>query len=318
MPAIPCWGLKPFLFLCFELEWTVPFSLCCTPAPVYSTRKLTQLCSDHDTNTFWNFGVCAQHLLPSSLRHSPCLIHHFSISSRSADPLTSVSQGWFRPSDRDVRRHCRGFWERECSSLDLGCADMRPGAAWGILRPQGWWTCPGSRCEGWREMGPKDIFPLSWTWSRATPGLPVLQAFLLFLWLQAWVGFSAVKTLSDHIYSILRFLKQQRNFALSEAEFSLQAVHPVTGPRTWEAGPEGLGMSCFRNRRPGGMKVALRCSDIMGDRKAICSSWFQIVSELEPTCAMWTKTTFSQLERKKDCFTLWAAQQWKQLMPCST
>ena len=129
---------------------------------MYSARKLTQLCSDHNTNTFWNFGVCAQHLLPSSLRHSPCLIHHFSTSSRSADPLASVSQGWFRPSDRDLKRHCRGFWEREFSSLDLGCADMRPGAAWGILWPQGHCAYPGSRCEGWRETGPRDILPLSW------------------------------------------------------------------------------------------------------------------------------------------------------------
>ena len=128
---------------------------------MYSTRKLTQLCSDHETNTFWNFGVCAQHLLPSSLRHSPCLIHHFSTSSRSADPLASVSQGWFRPSDRDLKRHCQGFWERECSSLDLGCADMRLEAAWGILWPRGWCAYPGSRCEGWRETGPRDIFPLS-------------------------------------------------------------------------------------------------------------------------------------------------------------
>ena len=95
-----------------------------------------------------------------------------------------------------------------------------------------------------------------------------------------------MKTLSDHICSILRFLKQQRDFALLEAELSHQAVHPVTGPRTWEAGSEGLRMSCFKNRRPRGMKVGLRCSDVMGDRKAVCSSWFQIVSELEPTCVM--------------------------------
>ena len=192
--------------------------------------------------------------------------------------------------------------------------------AWSCLRhPAATRLMTLSRKQMWglERNGPQGHLPAELD-LKSTPGLPVLQAFLLFLWLQAWVGFSAVKTLSDHIYSILRFLKQQRNFALSEAEFSLQAVHPVTGPRTWEAGPEGLGMSCFRNRRPGGMKVALRCSDIMGDRKAVCSSWFQIVSELEPTCAMWTKTTFSQLERKKDCFTLWAAQQWKQLMPCST
>ena len=187
-------------------------------------------------------------------------------------------------SDWDVRRHCRGFWER-LSALHWvwGCADTRPGAARGIPRPWGraayWWRAPvrEARSKGWREMGPEDIFLLSWTWRWAAPGLPVLRTQnLSFYYCKLDLGFLLQKLLVTTSAAFLRFwVTFRRDLAKSE---DLQPVHPMTGPGSWEAWWEGLGMSCFENRRAGGWKLPsdVQMSRGKGNPFVVCGSrWFQ-------------------------------------------
>lgn len=177
----------------------------------------------------------------------------FPLSFDQHTTLTSISQGWYRPSQNEMQGDiCWVFWER--------LSYLHWPWWWGLelteasFSHESRWPFEEGRARDGKKLTLRTYFQWAGPEVGHVPSLSVrhaknfpfycckLELGFLLEWKDSWL----IVTTSAAFF---RFWVNFRGTLLLHQRIDLQAVHLMTDPGSCEAWWEGLGMFCLKNRR---------------------------------------------------------------------